>query len=329
MTQWQPVFDQLIQTVRESGSHGQLADIREILRTSLSATRPLVMLCPHADDGAITAACLMHEYAVKRAIPVIEVLVFTGERNVAAPWLNAEKKVSVREQEFRLECNVLGAEPVCWELDAYRSPGYQPSTADITKIVGWFSQRNPGAIILPPATDAHLAHRMTRALAAIGLIGAQLKDTLVLTGWTPWGPLPRPNAYLAYDAEAERTKDWAINCHASQVLLTDYTEFCSHLGRAYASLTREWTEGHSLASTRHHHRSDDRFVGVELFQVEGLEPSANGVISLDPIQIALGLLRGRLTPDTLEPGALIRGVSYADSFERESNGSLVEEPLQS
>ena len=66
---------------------------------------------------------------------------------------------------------------------------------------------------------------MTRALAAVGLVGAELTDTLVLTGWTPWGPLPQPNAYFTYDGEAERTKEWAIHCHASQVLLTDYTEY--------------------------------------------------------------------------------------------------------
>ena len=99
---------------------------------------------------------------------------------------------------------------------------------------------------------------MTRALTAIGLVGANLTDTLVLSGWTPWGPLPQPNAYFTYDGEAERTKEWAIHCHASQVLLTDYTQYCSHLGRAYAALTREWAEGHSLAGRAH--RTDDRFV---------------------------------------------------------------------
>src|SRR5438094_361152 len=83
--------------------------------------------------------------------------------------------------------------------------------------------RRHGALILPPNTDAHVAHRMTRALAALGLVGAGLSDCLVLTGWTPWGPLPQPNAYFSYDGEAERTKEWAIHCHASQVLLTDYT----------------------------------------------------------------------------------------------------------
>ena len=68
---------------------------------------------------------------------------FAGERNVDAPWLNAEKRVTVREKEFRLECDVLGAEPVLWDLDAYRSPGYQPTAADIDKIVDWFQARRP------------------------------------------------------------------------------------------------------------------------------------------------------------------------------------------
>ena len=240
---WQPIFDGLLRAVGGTGAHGQLIDVRETLRKVIAPDRPLVMLCPHADDGAITAACLLHEYAVKRGLPVVEVLVFSGERNVDAPWLNSEKRASVRESEFRLECHVLGAEPICWELDAYHTPGYQPSSADIDKIVDWFAARRPGCVIVPPATDAHLAHRMTRALAAVGLVGAGLADTVVLTGWTPWGPLPRPNAYFSYDAEAERTKEWAIHCHASQVLLTDYTEFCSHLGRAYAALAREWSEG--------------------------------------------------------------------------------------
>ena len=286
---WQPSFDDFLKTVQGTGSHGHLLDIRDALRPRLKPDRPLVMLCPHADDGAITAACLLHEYAVRRGLPVVEVLVFAGERNVAAPWLNDKSKVSVREAEFRLECNVLGAEAVCWNLDAYRNSGYQPSPADIDKIVEWFITRKPGAVIIPPATDAHLAHRMTRALTAIGLVGAGLTDTLVLTGWTPWGPLPRPNAYFTYDGEAERTKEWAIHCHASQVLLTDYTEFCSHLGRAYAALTREWAEGHSLSGRAH--RTDDRFVGVELFQVETFDPTRSETNPTDPIQLALGMLQ--------------------------------------
>ena len=89
---WLPVFDQLLDTVRGSGPHGQLVDVRDSLRSVLGPTRPLVILCPHADDGAITAACLLHEYAVRRGLPVIEVLVFAGERNVAAPWLRSEER---------------------------------------------------------------------------------------------------------------------------------------------------------------------------------------------------------------------------------------------
>ena len=293
-SQWCPEFEKILSTVSGAVSHGSLIDVREPLRRVINADRPLVMLCPHADDGAITAACLLHEYSVRRGLPVIEVLVFAGERNVAAPWLNDKKKISVREAEFRLECNVLGAEAVFWDLDAYRSHGYQPSAADIDKIVAWFTNKKPGAVILPPATDAHVAHRMTRALAAIGLVGANLHDTLVLTGWTPWGPLPQPNAYFSYDGEAERTKEWAIHCHASQVLLTDYPKSCSPLGRAYAALAREWAEGHSLSGRAH--RTDDRFVGVELFQIESynpgrLDPCAVG----DPLQIALACLHGKNT----------------------------------
>jgi LmbE family N-acetylglucosaminyl deacetylase len=291
---WQPAFSTLLRTVEGISAHGQLADVRKELRHAIGPGRPMVMLCPHADDGAITAACLMHEYAVKRGQPVVEVLVFTGERNVDAPWLNEKKKVSVRESEFRLECEVLGAEAVCWELDAYRSPGYAPSAADLDKIVDWFVTRRPGCVIVPPPTDDHQAHRMTRCLTAIGLLGAGLSDTLVLTGWTPWGPLPRPNAYFPYDAEAERAKQWAIHCHASQLLLTDYFEFCSHLGRAYAALTREWSEGHVLSSRSS--RAEDPFVGVELFQIERYEPSRTDLHLTDPIQIALGILQGRLDP---------------------------------
>lgn len=297
-THWKPAFESLLQTVRGSAAHGQLIDVRTILRTAISANRPLVMMCPHADDGAITAACLLHEYAVKRGLPVVEVLVFTGERNVDAPWLNDKNKMSVRESEFLLECKILGAEAVCWDLDAYRSPGYCPSPADIDKIVEWFSAKKPGAVILPPATDAHQAHRMTRALSAIGLIGAHLSDTLVLTGWTPWGPLPRPNAFFPYDTEAERAKEWAIHCHASQLLLTDYFEFCSHLGRAYAALTREWSEGHTPASSRSSRFEEDRFVGVELFQIESYDPTLSYLHMMDPIQIALGILQGHLDPST-------------------------------
>ncbi len=306
---WRPDFEGLLETVRGQGSHGQLIDVRESLRYVLGPNRPLVMLCPHADDGAITAACLMHEYAVRRGLPVIEVLVFAGERNVAAPWLNDQKKVSVREAEFRLECNVLGAEAVCWDLEAYRMPGYQPTRGDVDKVVEWFLKRRPGALILPPANDAHAAHRVTRALGAVGLLGAGLNDALILSGWTPWGPLAQPNAYFSYDGEAERTKEWAIHCHASQVLLTDYTQYCSHLGRAYAALTREWAEGHSLAGRAH--RTDDRFVGVELFQIETFDSERCKNQPSDPIQMALGLLNGHLSP-RLGPAAGEPGDEEAD-----------------
>ena len=296
---WQPVFDRLIGAVESSGAHGQLVDIRDALRRAVGPDRPLVMLCPHADDGAITAACLMQEYAVKRGLPVVEVLVFSGERNVDAPWLNEKKRVSVREREFRLECEVLGTEAVCWELDAYRSPGYMPSSKDIDKIVEWFLAKRPGAVIVPPNSDAHLAHRMTRALAAVGLVGASLKDTLVLTGWTPWGALPRPNSYFAYDAEAERTKQWAIHCHASQLMITDYFEFCSHLGRAYAALAREWTEGHHLG--RSPNKGGDHNIGIELFQIESHVSDSAVCGPTDPIQIALSVLAAMPAPASAHP----------------------------
>lgn len=302
---WRAEFDRLLETMHGFGSHGQLVDIRESLRYVLGPNRPLVMLCPHADDGAITAACLIHEYAVRRGLPVIEVLVFAGERNVAAPWLNDQKKISVREAEFRLECNVLGAEAVCWDLEGYRMPGYLPSRGDVEKVVEWFGKRRPGGLILPPANDAHAAHRVTRVLGAIGLLGAGLTDTLVLTGWTPWGPLAQPNAYFSYDGEAERTKEWAIHCHASQVLLTDYTQYCSHLGRAYAALTREWAEGHSLAGRAH--RTDDRFMGVELFQIESFDAQRCKNYPSDPIQITLGLLSGQLAAETPAGAGAERG----------------------
>ena len=292
-TRWKPVFEDLLRIVGSSGAHGHLIDVREALRRAVGSDRPLVMMCPHPDDGAITAACLLHEFAVGRGLPVIEVLVFAGERNVDAPWLNNQKKVTVREKEFRLECDVLGAEPVCWDLDAYRSPGYRPTAADVDKIVEWFDRRRPGALIVPPATDAHMAHRMTRAFAAIGLIGAGLDDTLVLSGWTPWGPLPQPNAFFTYDEEAERIKEWAINCHASQVKLTDYTEFCHHLGRAYTALTREWSEGHQLHGGRPS-RDPSMTAGVELFRIEGYDPSRADLLAGDPIQVALGILGGHL-----------------------------------
>jgi hypothetical protein len=308
---WQSAVDLLLDTVRGCGPHGLVVDVRDSLRSVLSPTRPLVMLCPHADDGAITAACLLHEYAVRRGLPVIEVLLFAGERNVAAPWLNNEKKVTVREAEFHLESNVLGAEGVCWDLEAYRMPGYEPTALDISKVVDWFRARRPGAVIVPPANDAHMAHRATRALAAIGLVGAKLTDCLVLTGWTPWGPLAEPNAYFPYDGEAERTKEWAIHCHASQVLLTDYTQYCSHLGRAYAALVREWAEGHSLAGRAH--RTEDRFVGVELFQIDTYDPRKAKSYPPDAIQIALGILSGQIATEASNPVSPASAVISASS----------------
>lgn len=218
-----------------------------------------------------------------QGLPVIEVLVFAGERNVPAPWLSSQSKIAVREFEFRLECAVLGTEAVCWNLEAYRRR-YQPSSADVHTIVDWLRRRRPGALILPPAGDAHAAHQAARAAAAVGLIGAELTDTLILTGWTPWGPVPQPNAYFRYNAQAEQTKMWAIRCHVSQLFNTDYAQYAWYLGRAHAAVAREWANGHGLASNIA--RSDDGSVGVELFQVETLD-RLRGATLCDPIQLAL------------------------------------------
>lgn len=286
--------------VGDSGGHGYLADVQDLLRPVLSMTRPLAILCPHADDGAITAGCLLHEYAVRKGLPVVEILVFSGDRNVPAHWMKKDIKVEVREAEFSLECKVLGAETVCWRLDAYQARNYQPTPTDIDKVVSWFRSRTPGAIIVPPATDAHLGHRMTRALAAIGLLGAELRDVLVLSGWTPWGPLPKPNAYFTYDGEAERMREWAIRCHASQTQLTDYPNFCSHLGRAYAYLVREWAHGHSITGRGHERVEEQTLIGAELFQVERLEPGANPIHPsnhCDPLHWAMAILQGQIDPD--------------------------------
>ncbi|HMB03797.1 MAG TPA: GlcNAc-PI de-N-acetylase, partial [Isosphaeraceae bacterium] len=77
--------------------------------------------------------------------------------------------------------------------------------------------------------------------------------------------------------------------------LTDYTKYCSLLGRAYAALSREWSEGHSLADRAP--RGEERYVGVELFQIEKHDPARCEASPRDPIQIALGLLGGRLAPN--------------------------------
>jgi hypothetical protein len=110
---------------------------------------------------------------------------------------------------------------------------------------------------------------------------------------------------------AERTKEWAIHCHASQILLTDYTKYCSHLGRAYAALTREWAGGHTLPGAGRAHRSENRYVGVELFQIESYEPARIEANPHDSIQIALGLL-SRMPPAGAAAAHAIAGVSVLE-----------------
>jgi hypothetical protein len=82
------------------------------------------------------------------------------------------------------------------------------------------------------------------------------------------------------------------------VKLTDYTEFCSHLGRAYAALTREWSEGHRIAGGRSP-RADEHAVGVELFRIESFDASRSDLLASDPIQVALGILGGHLDPEAI------------------------------
>ena len=69
----------------------------------------------------------------------------------------------------------------------------------------------------------------------------------------------------------------------------------------YAALAREWAEGHSLAGRAH--RTDDRFVGVELFQVESFDPERGQPDGSDPVQLALGILRGHIDVDAADLNA--------------------------
>ncbi len=75
------------------------------------------------------------------------------------------------------------------------------------------------------------------------------------------------------------------------MLLTDYTKYCSHLGRAYAALTREWAEGHSLSGRAI--GPTTAFVGVELFQIEAHDAARPGLAAEDPILLALGYLQAQ------------------------------------
>ena len=86
-------------------------------------------------------------------------------------------------------------------------PGYAPTVADVEKVVGWFETRRfPAAVIVPPRTDAHLAHRVTPGpLAAIGLVGSPPEKTVRSSPRGPRGNLfPQPNACLTYDGESRR-----------------------------------------------------------------------------------------------------------------------------
>jgi hypothetical protein len=76
-------------------------------------------------------------------------------------------------------------------------------------------------------------------------------------------------------------------------------------------LTREWAEGHSL--TGRAHRKDERFVGVELFQLESYDPSRCRSHPADPIQLALGILSGQVAPAAAAPGSSPDPIAPASS----------------
>ena len=147
---WRTEFDRLLETMHGLGIHGQLVDIRESLRYVLGPNRPLVMLCPHADDGAITAACLLHEYAVRRGLagdrgPGLRRRAERGRTLAQRPEedLGPRGRVPSRVQRARGRGGLLGPR----RATARRATS--PRRADIDKIVDWFSQRRPGAVIVP------------------------------------------------------------------------------------------------------------------------------------------------------------------------------------
>ncbi len=221
-----------------------LVDVRESLRARAGTEPAPGDPCAPTPTTARfrRPACSMNT-PCGRGLPVIEVLVFAGR---AATWRppgsTIRRKSLPREAEFRLECSILGTEGVFWDLEGYRMPGYEPTVSDVTKVVEWFETRRPGAVIVPPCNDAHVAHRVTSPIAAIGLVGrANLADCLTLTGWTPWGPLAQPNAYLTYDGEAEPHQGvgYPLSCLAGV------------LDRLHPSTARTWAAPHvALARKR-------------------------------------------------------------------------------
>ncbi len=58
------------------------------------------------------------------------------------------------------------------------------------------------------------------------------------------------------------------------------------------------------------HRTDDRFVGVELFQIDSFDAERCKNYPSDPIQITLGLLSGQLAAET--PAGVGAGRSAVD-----------------
>ena len=207
------------------------------------------MLCPHADDGAITAACLLHEYAVRRGQPVIEVLVFAGDKRQRRLrlWLNDQKKVTVREGEFRLECNVLVRRPSCgtWKPTACRDTSRRRPNRDR----GLVHQRRPGAVIVPPATDAHVAHRTPPAACRRSACsGPSSADFLSLTGWTPWGAIAAAQRllYLRWRGRTHQGMGDPLP-RVSGLAYRLYPVLLTPRASVRGASTREWAEGHSLS----------------------------------------------------------------------------------
>jgi len=253
--------------------------------------RDVMVIAPHSDDAEIAAGAMMI-YLAQQQIRVTACLVYAGYR---CPGLSGEVDIRARTkcrvEEAQAACEVTGAQFRFFDVAAYSNDKYLPSDEDIELVSDEFRRLSPQVVFVPPRYD-HGAHQAARELTALGLYGARLHQTQVITYESPWnslgGPTP-PTHYLAYGPETALRKDHAIRQFASQLVATDYVAYARHHAQAWQTKARESIVGHHDPCAWEGQSST---AGLEVFRLEDFDPKATQGQYADPIHLVLNRLRG-------------------------------------
>jgi len=197
----------------------------------------ILFVSPHPDDDVIGCGALLFylskistiedrpqalqiAYAVSGFNGVSDQ--FVAQEGIASTGSVEELRASktrIRRDESTATCNVLGTEPIFWDLPFYEARKDRFDVADVTAAAASIKQCNPDIIFLiDEATDPHGTHGVVRSVVLQALKTIAFTGTVV--GYRVWEEgyfSAGCDITLAFDETLMQEKEKLVSLYRSQI----------------------------------------------------------------------------------------------------------------